>query len=182
RRILEFARRESSREFEPVDLSELLTSTIEIARPKWQSKSSKAKIEVRSRCGEPVYVMGELAELREVVLNLVFNAVDAMPEGGTMELGTRADAESGCFWVADTGNGMSPETAARIFEPFFTTKGKSGTGLGLSASHGIISRHKGDISVVSEPGDGTRFEVRLPICDKASRYIKKSGPVADGDS
>ena len=64
---------------------------------------------------------------------------------------------------------MPPETAARIFEPFFTTKGDRGTGLGLSASHGIISRHKGEILVVSEPGEGTRFEVRLPICDESSR-------------
>lgn len=67
---------------------------------------------------------------------------------------------------------MTPETAARIFEPFFTTKGKSGTGLGLSASHGIISRHNGEILVASEPGEGTRFEVRLPLCDKYSRFIK----------
>ncbi|MGH9971505.1 MAG: PAS domain-containing sensor histidine kinase [Pyrinomonadaceae bacterium] len=164
RRILEFARRESAREFGPVELGELLTSSIEIARPKWQSKSTP-KIEVQVRCTGKVYVMGEVAELREVVLNFLFNAVDAMPDGGLVEVGARAEIESGCFWVADTGVGMPPETAARIFEPFFTTKGKSGTGLGLSASHGIISRHNGEILVVSEPGEGTRFEVRLPICE-----------------
>jgi PAS domain S-box-containing protein len=172
RRILEFARREASSEFAPVDLADLLTSSIEIARPKWQSKSNPARIEVKIECNGPVYVMGELAELREVVLNLLFNAVDAMPEGGTMEVGTRGEIDSGCFWVADTGAGMSAETAARIFEPFYTTKGKKGTGLGLSASHGIISRHNGEILVVSEPGEGTRFEVRLPICDKISRFVK----------
>jgi signal transduction histidine kinase len=174
RRILEFARRESAKEFASIDLADLLTSSIEIARPKWQSKGSKAKIDVKVECTAPVYVMGEVAELREVVLNLLFNAVDAMPDGGTMELGARAEIDSGCFWVADTGTGMPSETAARIFEPFFTTKGKSGTGLGLSASHGIISRHNGEILVVSEPGEGTRFEVRLPICDKASRFVKNS--------
>ncbi|MCM3902005.1 MAG: ATP-binding protein, partial [Pyrinomonadaceae bacterium] len=64
------------------------------------------------------------------------------------------------------------EVAARIFEPFFSTKGKSGTGLGLSASHGIISRHNGEILVVSEPGDGTRFEVRLPILENTSDFAK----------
>lgn len=174
RRILEFARRESAKEFAPIDLADLLTSSIEIARPKWQSKASRTKIDVKVECTGPVYVMGELAELREVVLNLLFNAVDAMPDGGTMELGARAEIDSGCFWVADTGTGMPSETAARIFEPFFTTKGKSGTGLGLSASHGIISRHNGEILVVSEPGEGTRFEVRLPICDKAARFVKNS--------
>ena len=89
-----------------------------------------------------------------------------------MEVGTRGEIDSGCFWVADTGAGIPAETAARIFEPFYTTKGKGGTGLGLSASHGIISRHNGEILVVSEPGEGTRFEVRLPICDKSSRSVK----------
>jgi signal transduction histidine kinase len=108
------------------------------------------------------------------VLNLIFNAVDAMPNGGTMEIGTRAELDSGCFWVADSGCGMPPETVSRIFEPFYTTKGKKGTGLGLSASHGIISRHNGKIMVVSEPGEGTRFEVRLPLCEDDARFIKES--------
>lgn len=173
RRILEFARRDSVSEFGPVELGYLITSSIDIARPKWQSKSRKGKIEVKVECNGAAYVMGEQAELREVVLNLIFNAVDAMPEGGTMEIGTRAEIDSGCFWVADTGCGMPPETASRIFEPFFTTKGKLGSGLGLSASHGIITRHNGEIIVVSEPGEGTRFEVRLPLCDKNDRYVKE---------
>jgi PAS domain S-box-containing protein len=178
RRILEFARRDSVSEFAPVELNYLITSSIDIARPKWQSKSRKGTIEVKVEGGGPVYVMGEQAELREVVLNLIFNAVDAMPEGGTMEIGARAEIESGCFWVADTGCGMPAETASRIFEPFFTTKGKLGSGLGLSASHGIITRHKGEILVVSEPGEGTRFEVRLPVCEKADRFVKNSNPVS----
>jgi PAS domain S-box-containing protein len=174
RRILEFARRDSASEFAPVELGYLVTSSIDIARPKWQSKSRKGTIEVRVEGNGQVYVMGEQAELREVVLNLIFNAVDAMPEGGIMEIGSRAEIESGCFWVADTGCGMPAETASRIFEPFFTTKGKLGSGLGLSASHGIITRHKGEIVVVSEPGEGTRFEVRLPICDKNDRFVKRT--------
>jgi PAS domain S-box-containing protein len=174
RRILEFARRDSANEFAPVELGYLVTSSIDIARPKWQSKSRKGKIEVKVECNGTAYVMGEQAELREVVLNLIFNAVDAMPEGGTMEIGARAEIESGCFWVADTGCGMPPDVASRIFEPFFTTKGKLGSGLGLSASHGIITRHRGEIVVVSEPGEGTRFEVRLPICDNNDRFVKRS--------
>jgi PAS domain S-box-containing protein len=172
RRILEFARRDAGNEFAPVELNYLISSSIDIARPKWQSKSRQGTIEVKVEDSPPVYVMGEQAEMREVVLNLIFNAVDAMPEGGVMEIGARAEIESGCFWVADTGCGMPHETAARIFEPFFTTKGKLGSGLGLSASHGIITRHHGEILVVSEPGEGTRFEVRLPICEKSDRFIK----------
>jgi PAS domain S-box-containing protein len=172
RRILEFARRDSTLEFVPVELDELITSSIEIARPKWQRKSSETAIHVKIETGGPVYVKGELAELREVVMNLIFNAVDAMPEGGIMEVGSRGEIDSGCFWVADTGCGMPPETVARIFEPFFTTKGSKGTGLGLSASHGIISRHGGEIFAVSEQGEGTRFEVRLPIADDLSRFVR----------
>ena len=179
RRILEFARRDTANEFGPVELGYLLTSSVDIARPKWQSKSRKGQVEVKVEVNTPVYVMGEQAELREVVLNLIFNAVDAMPEGGTMEMGARAEIESGCFWVADTGCGISADVVSRIFEPFFTTKGKSGSGLGLSASHGIITRHKGEIVVVSEPGEGTRFEVRLPICDKNDRFVKRPQAVEE---
>lgn len=168
RRILDFARREATKEFVPVDLTELISSSVEIARPKWQRKSAtrRGHIEVKIETRGPVHVLGEKAELREVVLNLLFNAVDAMSDGGEIETGTRAELDSACFWVADTGCGMSPETVARIFEPFYTTKGEGGTGLGLSASHGIITRHNGQIMVVSEPGLGTRFEVRLPIYEK----------------
>jgi PAS domain S-box-containing protein len=167
RRILEFARRDAVNELTPVELGELITSTVEIARPKWQSKAKKIDLQIAANGN--VFVMGNLAELREVVLNLIFNAVDAMPDGGIIEVGTRAELESGCFWVADNGCGMPQDTVARIFEPFFTTKGKRGTGLGLSASHGIITRHGGEIFVVSEIGEGTRFEVRLPICDKLTK-------------
>jgi signal transduction histidine kinase len=113
-----------------------------------------------------VYVFGEAAELREVVLNLLFNAVDAMPEGGTIEVGTRAELDGACFWVADTGCGMDEATQKRIFEPFYSTKGERGTGLGLSASHGIITRHDGQFMVASEPNEGTRIEIRLPLYEK----------------
>ena len=168
RRILEFARRDAGeKEFAPVDLAELVATTVEIARPRWQSKSAtrRGSISVHVENQGPVRVLGEKAELCEVVLNLLFNAVDAMPDGGTIESGTRAELDAACFWVADTGSGIPPDVVARIFEPFYTTKGELGTGLGLSASHGIITRHNGHIMVVSEPGEGTRFEVRLPLCD-----------------
>src|SRR5436190_17068321 len=174
RRILDFARRETVHEFAPVELRELISSSIEVARPKWESKRAQengALIELRVENGGAVYVQGEVAELREVVLNLIFNAVDAMPDGGIMEVGTRAEVDSGCFWLADSGCGITAENVVRIFEPFYTTKGQQGTGLGLSASHGIISRHNGQIMVVSEPGEGTRFEVRLPLCEDA-RFLK----------
>lgn len=170
RRMLDFARRGVTSDFGPVDLADLIASSVEIARPKWQSSSARSgKIEVEVVNQGAVYVYGDAAELREVVLNMIFNAVDAMPEGGTIETGTRMEIDSACFWVADTGSGMPPEVVERIFEPFYTTKGERGTGLGLSASHGIVARHSGQIMVVSFPGEGTRFEVRLPLYEEARR-------------
>ncbi|MBV9956766.1 MAG: PAS domain-containing protein [Acidobacteria bacterium] len=175
RRILDFARRDTAQEFAPVDLAELVSSSVEIARPKWQNRSATRNgqsIDVTIENQGAVYVLGESAELREVILNLIFNAVDAMPEGGTIETGTRAELDGVCFWVADTGCGMPPDVVERIFEPFYTTKGERGTGLGLAASHGIIARHGGRIMVVSEEGYGTRFEVRLPLYEKPARGEK----------
>src|SRR5712671_5903048 len=165
RRLLDFSRRESTRHPRPVDLSELISSSVEIARPKWQASSSErtGAVEVRIDTPAPAFALGDSAELREVVLNLIFNAVDAMPNGGTIEAGTRVEGKTARFWIADTGAGIPAEVMARIFEPFYTTKGERGTGLGLSASHGIIENHSGEINVISEPGKGTRFEVSLPL-------------------
>ena len=171
RRLLDFSRREATKPKAPVDLSELVTSSIEIARPKWQSESTSrtGTIKVNVDTPEPVYTLGDSAELREVVLNLIFNAVDAMPQGGSIEICTRAEGSSARFSVADTGTGMPAEVIARIFEPFYSTKGERGTGLGLSASHGIVENHGGEILVSSEPGKGTRFEIALPRHEPATR-------------
>src|SRR5438067_6963910 len=134
RRLLDFSRRDAKRTRVPVDLSELVTSSVEIARPKWQADAANrtGTIEVRIDGGQPVHTLGDSAELREVVLNLIFNAVDAMPNGGVIEIGTRVDSKNASFWVSDNGAGMTAEVVARIFEPFYSTKGERGTGLGLS--------------------------------------------------
>ena len=173
RRLLDFSRRETTRHPVPVDLSELITSSVEIARPKWQASSSEraGSIEVRIDAPAPAFTLGDSAELREVALNLIFNAVDAMPQGGTIAAGTRVEGKTARFWIADTGNGMPAEVIARIFEPFYTTKGERGTGLGLSASHGIIENHSGDINVISEPGKGTLFEINLPLHEAAAPAV-----------
>ena len=165
RRLLDFSRRNASRNSVAVDLSELVTSSVEIARPKWQAESANrtGTIEVLVNAPQPVMALGDSSELREVVLNLIFNAVDAMSQGGTIEIGTLVEGSTARFWVADNGAGMTQDVLARIFEPFYSTKGERGTGLGLSASHGIIENHGGDINVSSEPGKGTRFDVILPL-------------------
>lgn len=173
RRLLDFSRRETTRHPVPVDLSELITSSVEIARPKWQAASAErtGSIEVRIEAPAPAITLGDSAELREVVINLLFNAVDAMSNGGTIEAGTRVEGKTARFWIADTGGGMPKDVLARIFEPFYTTKGERGTGLGLSASHGIIENHSGDINVISELGKGTRFEVILPLHEASAPVV-----------
>jgi two-component system NtrC family sensor kinase len=103
-------------------------------------------------------------QLYQVLVNLVVNAIQAMPHGGPLTLETYADGGTAVLAVEDRGAGMPPEIQARIFEPFFTTKGpQEGTGLGLSVVHGIVTAHGGSIHVRSEPGGGSRFEVRLPF-------------------
>ena len=122
--------------------------------------------------------LGDRTQLQQIVMNLVVNASDAMPDGGTLTIETgsvrveggegrpQPEAEPGPYLelvVRDTGQGMDPETQKRIFEPFFTTKGPGkGTGLGLSTAYGIVHQHRGHISVSSEPGRGTSFRVLLP--------------------
>jgi CheY-like chemotaxis protein len=98
---------------------------------------------------------------------MVFNAVDAMPGGGTLTLATHETGEHIVVSVSDTGCGMAPEVCSRIFDPFFTTKGKAGNGLGLAVSYGIILRHEGEIEVETEPGRGTTFRIKLPIAKGA---------------
>src|SRR5262249_40187664 len=100
--------------------------------------------------------------LREVLTNLIFNAIDAMPEGGRLIVRTWSSERETCLSVTDTGTGMSESVRQRLFEPFFTTKGERGNGLGLSVTFGIVQRYGGEIKVESEVGKGSTFVVCLP--------------------
>ena len=178
-RLLDFSRRDTTRTALPVDLADVIKSSIEISTPKWQSKKTgPIEIETEIEAAGIVMTLGNISELREVALNLIFNAVDAMPNGGTIRVGTRRDERHACLWVEDSGVGMSKEVLAKIFEPFYSTKGDNGTGLGLSASHGIIENHGGSINVKSEPGKGTRFEILLPLHDEQNAKRESSADSA----
>ncbi|MEK7789426.1 MAG: ATP-binding protein, partial [Planctomycetota bacterium] len=111
-------------------------------------------------------VEGNDSELREVFINILFNAVDAMPTGGELTIRTKTNGKDIFVYFIDTGEGMSEETKKRVFDPFFTTKGSKGTGLGMSLAYGIISRHNGHIIIDSELGIGTTVTVQLPISEK----------------
>src|SRR5205814_7815124 len=111
-------------------------------------------------------VAGDESALREVLTNLLFNAVDAMPQGGRLLLETSIEDERAVVRVADTGTGMSETVRRRCIEPFFSTKGERGTGLGLSMVYGIVERHPGQLDIESAVGKGTTFIIRLALAEK----------------
>jgi signal transduction histidine kinase/CheY-like chemotaxis protein len=165
KRIQDFARQRRDHDFELVSIDQILTDASEITRPRWKNcaEASNIHISLDLHNRSNARVMGDDSELREVLVNMVFNAVDAMPDGGTLSLASKIIGETVVITVADTGVGMNPEVRSRVFDPFFTTKGKAGLGLGLAVSFGIISRHGGNIEVDSQHGQGTKFSITLPI-------------------
>jgi len=162
RRIQDFARQRPSREFETISVADLLKDACEMTRPRWESRSEFAPIRFALHADCHAFVKGDPVELREVLVNMIYNAVDAMPSGGEVRVSTQETRERVVLCITDTGTGMTAETKQRLFDPFFTTKGKAGTGMGLAVSFGIIRRHEGSIEVDSEPGRGTTFRISLP--------------------
>ena len=180
KRIQDFARQRRDHDFELVSIDQILLDASEITRPRWKNcaEASNIHITLNLQIGSNGMVMGDDSELREVLVNMVFNAIDAMPEGGTLSLTTWTVADSVMIKVVDTGVGMYPEVRSRIFDPFFTTKGKAGLGLGLAVSFGIIRRHGGNIEVDSQYGKGTEFLITLPLAKIAEKSVKTDETVA----
>jgi PAS domain S-box-containing protein len=164
RRIQTFARKSPVKEFELLDVRSLLNDAIEITRTRWENEARVRGLEyvvnLEAESGHSTY--GSASELREVFVNLIVNAVDAMPRGGMLSISCKGEEARLKLQFADNGMGMSEDVRQKIFEPFFSTKGAHGTGLGLSVSHSIIDRHEGSISVKSDPGLGTTFTIDLP--------------------
>ncbi len=169
KRIQDFARQRRDHDFQPVDMGQLLLDVGEITRPRWKDWAEEANVHIsldlQLHCN--ALIMGDESELREVLVNMVFNAVDAMPRGGTLTLAAEEAGDVVEIFVRDTGMGMNEDVRLRVFDPFFTTKGKTGMGLGLAVSYGIIRRHEGAVEVESEVGHGTSFRIRLPIAESA---------------
>ena len=172
RRIQDFARQRPSREFEVISLAELLKDACEMTRPRWEARSEFAPIRFGLQADCNAYIKGDPVELREVLVNMIYNAIDAMPSGGEVRVSTQDNRERVVIYITDTGTGMGPEVKQRLFDPFFTTKGKAGTGMGLAVSFGIIRRHEGSIEVESEPGRGTTFKISLPKVTPATSEIE----------
>jgi PAS domain S-box-containing protein len=175
-RMREFYRqREPQAALRPVHLNELVRNVVELTRVRWQDmpqqRGAVVTMEVDLAAGLPA-VLGIETELREALINIVFNAVDAMPAGGTLSLRTRcpeAEGQPVRLEVSDTGVGMDEPTRRRCLEPFFTTKGERGTGLGLAMVYGVVQRHGADIEIESAVDHGTTVRIMLPAAGDAGR-------------
>jgi len=170
RRIQTFARKMPAKEFEMLDVRSLLVDAVEITRTRWENEARRRGLDydVKLDACDVRNIYGCASELREVFVNLIVNALDAMPAGGRLSIGCAREGERLRLRFADNGTGMAEDVQQKIFEPFFTTKGAQGTGLGLSVSYSIIERHEGFISVTSKPGAGTVFTIDLPASERVS--------------
>jgi signal transduction histidine kinase/ActR/RegA family two-component response regulator len=168
RRLQNFAQTNRSLPAEEVRLDDIVVESLAITRPRWRDsmQSRGLQLQIVRTFGDLPPMVGDGPALRDLVTNLILNALDAMPDGGELRLRTALlhdDGPLALIEVADTGVGISAEVQQRIFDPFFSTKGSGGTGMGLSMAYGIVQRHQGSISVESAPGQGSIFRVRLPV-------------------
>jgi signal transduction histidine kinase len=168
-KLQRYIRHDTQQHFEPLDLNELIEDCITLTEPYWYNEPRRQGIEitVKTAFEDLPNILGAATELREVFVNLILNAVQAMPEGGTLRFETFTNERAQvCVNVSDTGIGMSDEVQQNIFEPLFTTKGDDGTGMGLAASYGIVQEHQGTIDVRSESGEGTEFTLTFPPAEE----------------
>ncbi|MBI1846244.1 MAG: response regulator [Candidatus Rokubacteria bacterium] len=169
RRMQEFTRHRGPHRSVPLNLNTLVSESVDATRPR-----RGESIELVRELGQVKNVSGDPLALREALENLVNNAIEAMPDGGTLTVATSMDGGEAVVTVTDTGDGMTPEIQRKIFDPFFTTK-ENASGLGLSTAEAIVQRHGGQIEVESVPDKGSAFRVRLPLAGSAPRAQKLSG-------
>jgi len=182
RRIQDFARKQPSRRFQAVSVAVLMKDVCEMSRPRWEARADGPQIRMALFADCTGSVMGDAVELREVLVNMIYNAIDAMPSGGEIRMSSQESNGRVVLSIADSGTGMTPEVKSRLFDPFFTTKGKGGTGMGMAVSFGIIRRHNGSIDVESEPGRGTTFRISLPVAESVGTNVESGSERADAAS
>jgi signal transduction histidine kinase/ActR/RegA family two-component response regulator len=153
-----------------VNLSNLMEQVVLLTTPAWkvQAQAAGRAIRVVNEIGDIPPLRANEPRLREALINLVLNAVDALPKGGTIRLSAESSGETVTLRISDTGVGMTEAVRKRCFEPFFTTKGKHGSGLGLAMVYGIVTRHGGQITVDSPKDQGTTFTLRLPLVQRTA--------------
>ena len=164
-RLREFYRKsEEGETFFQVNLNQLVEQAILLTQPRWkdQAQARGITINVKTHFQDELFVACNESDMREALINLIFNAVDAMPEGGALTISTSTEEKNVVIEITDTGTGMREEVRRHCLEPFFSTKGERGTGLGLAMVYGIIQRHKGTIEIDTELDQGTIVRLRLP--------------------
>ena len=167
-RMREFYReREIQLTLERVEINRSVRQVVELTRPRWsdQPQQRGLMVDLKTELTEPLPdIMGAEHEIRDALTNLIFNAVDAMPAGGTLLVRTRTldGAERVALEVSDTGVGMDEDTRRRCLEPFYTTKGERGTGLGLAMVYGMVQRHSAELQIESALGQGTTVRLIFP--------------------
>jgi CheY-like chemotaxis protein len=186
-RMGEFYRfREPDAALTPLDLNLLVEQVVDLTRARWSDMAQQRGTVIELRLAlDPglARIAGVQSQLRDALVNLVFNAVDAMPNGGTLTITTRTvvrqQRKCGVIEVADTGVGMDEETRRRCLEPFFSTKGTRGTGLGLAMVYGVVQRHGAQLEIESEPGKGTlvRIEFSRAVSEIPSHTQQAAAPV-----
>jgi signal transduction histidine kinase len=185
-RMREFYRqREPQLTLARIDVNAAIEQVAQLTRPRWcdlpQQRGHVIELAMEFADDLP-QIMGAEGELRDALTNLIFNAVDAMPEGGTLTLRTQLaagseDRQSVQVEVIDSGVGMDEETRRRCLEPFFTTKGERGTGLGLAMVYGMIQRHSAELQIASTAGGGTTVRLNFPVyADALASTARESGP------
>lgn len=165
KRLQDFARVRVDRESNLVDPNQVVETALSFIEPRRREREETGQVAFNLvlSLGQVGHVCGASGELRQVLTNIMLNAMDAMPQGGTLSVTTQQQDGMAVIAIADTGAGIPPEIQGKVFDPFFTTKGPRGTGLGLSVAYGIVLRHGGAIDLVSTVGKGSTFYVRLPL-------------------
>ena len=190
-RMREFYRRRSDSEpLTPVVIKNIIPEVVELTRPRWRDISQRNGVSISvQQVVEPdlPLLFGDPGEFREALMNLVFNAVDALPQGGTITLAARVfnappSENTGAthqllIEVKDNGTGMDEKVRQRCLEPFFSTKAlNGGTGLGLAMVYGMVQRHQGNIEIESAPGQGTCIRLIFPVREKPAGALPESAP------
>jgi len=177
-------KRTESSEYQVIDFYSVVDDAIAQTRNLWKDEAQKngVNIAINTHYGDDVSVLGNLGDLRSVTYNLIKNSVQAMPDGGVIDICTRREGEKAYLTLTDTGEGMDEETKKRIFQPFYTTKGfEQGKGLGMSAAHSIIQEHNGEIYVKETGlGKGTTFEIAIPYAQRETAPEKDKPPEYEG--
>ncbi|MCP4252545.1 MAG: CBS domain-containing protein, partial [Candidatus Scalindua sp.] len=161
------------------DIRAMIMHSIEFTKPRWKNEAQARGIHYKidtKRMNSIPSMMCKPSEMREIFINIITNALDAMPEGGTISFSTFSNSHTLFVCIADTGEGMSENVQRNIFDPFFSTKGVEGTGLGMSLVYGIVTRYGGKIDVNSEIGNGTTFTLQFPIANKKTSSKEISEP------